>query len=94
MVRITKMKFINIYSDRNGSYVVHNTRKEFSEGHTHINNYNTAKYIAYLALYKKMPKNNHLSIYLIESLIRISSDKKYINQLELLKETCLKKRTT
>ena len=93
MVRITKMKFINIYSDRNGSYVVHNTRKEFSEGHTHINNYNTAKYIAYLALYKKMPKNNHLSIYLIESLIRISSDKKYINQLELLKETVLKKRT-
>ena len=79
MVRIKKMKYINIYSDRNGSYVVHNTKKEFSEGHTHINNFGTAKYIAYLVLYKKMPKKNHLSVYLIESIIRISSDRKYIN---------------
>lgn len=93
MVRVKKMKYINIYSDKNGAYVVHNTRKEFSEGHTHINNFNTAKYIAYLVIYKKLPKKNHLSLYLIESVIRISSDKKYINQMELLKEDVIKKRS-
>ena len=93
MVRITKMKYINIYSDKSGSYVVHNTKKEFSDGHTHINNYKTAKYIAYLVIYKKMPKNNHLSIYLIDSVIRLSNDRKYINQMKLLKEEVLKKRT-
>ena len=92
MVRIKKMKYINIYSDRTGSYVVHNTKKEFSQGHTHINNFNTAKYIAYLVIYKKLPKNNHLSIYLIDSVIRLSNDHKYINQMKLLKEQVLLKK--
>ena len=85
------MKHFNIYSDKQGTYIVHNTRKEFSNGHTHINNYNTAKYIAYLALYKKMPKKGHLSSYLIQSLIRISDDNTYINKMRMLQETSQKK---
>lgn len=92
MVRIKKMKFINIYSDSSGNYVVHNTRKDFSNGHTHINNFNTAKYIAYLVIYKKLPKRNHLSIYLIDSVIRLSDDRKYIAQINLLKDDIIKKK--
>ena len=64
MIQICKIKHIKIYSNTKNSFIVHNTRKKFEEGHTHINNYNTAKYIAYLAVYKRTPKNNHLSSYL------------------------------
>lgn len=85
MVRISRVKHINIYSDSNGHFIVHNTRKEFSEGHSHINNYKTAKYIAYLAAYKKIPKKGHLSKYLIESLERLSTDKKYILRIKGIK---------
>ena len=93
MVRISKMRYFNIYSNFNGGYIVHNTHKDFELGHTHINNYKTARYVAYLALYKKMPKNNHLSTYLIQSVIRISDDKKYIIQMtELLEESSKKKK--
>lgn len=80
------MRHFNIYSNMNGGYIVHNTKKEFQDGHTHINNFKTAKYIAYLALYKKMPKNNHLSDYLIESVIRISDDNVYIHKIKHLRE--------
>lgn len=85
MVRISKMGYMNIYSDSNGSFIVHNTRKEFSIGHTHINNYKTAKYIAYLALYEKLPKNNHLSDYMNESVIRLSTNKEYISKIKKLR---------
>ena len=52
-----------------------------------------ARYVAYLALYKKIPKNNHLSTYLIQSVIRISDDKKYIIQMtELLEDSSKKKK--
>lgn len=85
MVRVDKMRHFNIYSNFNGGYIVHNTKKDFEIGHTHINNYKTAKYVAYLALYKRMPKNNHLSDYLITSVIRISDDKSYILKMENLR---------
>lgn len=78
---ISTMKYYNIYSDGNNHFIVHNMRKNFSDGHTHIDNFKTAKYITYLALYKKLPKNHHLSVYLIQSLIRISTDKEYIDEL-------------
>lgn len=85
MVRVTKMKHFNIYSNMKNDYIVHNTHKDFADGHTHINNYDTAKYIAYLALYKRMPKNNHLSLYLIDSVIRLSDDQCYIDKMRSLK---------
>ena len=70
---------------------VYNTNKDFSIGHTHINNFSTAKYIAYLALYKRLPKKNHLSIYLIDSVIRISDDLSYINKMSDFKMSQIKK---
>ena len=86
MVRIDKIKYFNIYSNKDGSYIVHNTHKEFANGHTHINNYNTCKYIIYLVLYKRLPKKNHLSLYLIDSLIRISDDEPYTNKIKKFKK--------
>ena len=83
MVRIAKIKYFNIYSDHKGNYIIHNTHKEFNKGHTHINNYHTAKYITNMALHKSLP-NKHLSNYLIISIIRISSDNAYINNLKKL----------
>lgn len=81
MVRVDKMKYYDIYSNQKGGFIVYNRRKEFSEGHTHINNFKTARYIAYLSLYKKKPKGK-LSPYLIESIVRISDDKKYIRYIQ------------
>lgn len=84
MVRVNKVKYINIYSDRNGSYIVHNTKKPFNDGHTHINNYNTAIYISQLVVYKRTPKNNHLSKYLYQSILRVTDDKKYAEKIRYL----------
>lgn len=73
-----------VYKIHQNAFIVHNTSKEFKYGHTHISNYNTAKYILNLSLYQTVPK--HLSQYLIVSVIRISTDLEYILQMkELLK---------
>ena len=84
MIRVYRLKYFNIYSNKKGGFIVHNINKEFQEGHTHINNYNTAKYIIIVALHKSLP--NTKSIYIIDSLIRISNDINYINTLKNLKE--------
>ena len=84
MVRIYKQRYFNLYTNFNKGYIIHNTHKPFENGHTHLNNYDTAKYIIKLAYHHSVP--NHLSIYLIDSLIRISNDEYYIRQLNNLKQ--------
>jgi hypothetical protein len=84
MVRVYKIKNFDIYSNKNGAFIVYNTNKSFEKGHTHINNYHTAKYIANLAVHQSLPKKN-ISKYLIQSLIRISSDKNYIKKLNMMR---------
>ena len=87
MVQIYKRKNYVIYSnhEKDSAYIVYNTRKEFSEGHTHINNYNTAKYIIGMSLNNLIPKKK-LGDYVLQSIIRISTNKDYINKLEKLKK--------
>ena len=65
-------------------YIVQNTKKEFKYGHTHIKSFNIAKTIIDNCIRKKRPKTNNL--YLLESHIRISKDKKYIKILQELLE--------
>lgn len=89
MVRIYKFKYYNIYSNHNNGFIVHNTMKDFQNGHTHLNNYNTAKYLIRLSYYHRIP--DHLSEYIIDSLIRISNNKDYIDQLYQIKSK-MKKR--
>ena len=64
MVRIYKRREFNLYSAEDG-YIIHNSKGEFSQHHTHINNYHTAKYLIDLAIHKSIPCK-HISSYLIE----------------------------
>ncbi len=75
-----KKEFI-ILSVSNG-FIVHNKRKRFEEGHTHCSNFNYAKSIIDLSIRKKMPRKANR--WLIQSLIRVSVDNKYIEELESL----------
>lgn len=93
MDHISTFNHINIYTDHKGHFIVHNMRKHFHDGHTHIDNYDTAKYIAYLAAYKRVPKK-HMSDYLIESVIRLSSDEEYILKMREFQENQNKNKRT
>lgn len=77
-------KNYKIYKVNKGEFIVHNTNKQFNQGHTHINNFNTAKYIISMSLNSLVPKKK-LSNYLLESIQRISTDKSYIGKIENLK---------
>lgn len=63
-------------------YIVVNKTKEFKEGHTHISNYNTALWLIKLSEHMSMPHS--ISLYLLESLIRINTDEVYIRKLKEL----------
>lgn len=75
---IYKKKNFKIYSAGKG-YIVHNTKLDFHNHHTHINNFHTCKYIIDMSLHKSIPY--HLSNYLLISLIRLTNDKDYIKKL-------------
>ena len=79
---IYRRKSYNIYRAGKNQYIVHNTDKQFSSGHTHINNYHAAKMIIQLSITKTIPK--HLSKYLLQSIIRISIDENYIKSIKLM----------
>lgn len=77
-----RKKNYKIYFFDNGGYIIHNTKGEFSQHHTHINNYNTAKYLIDLSIHNTVPY--HLSNYLLESLLRISLDENYKRKIQNL----------
>ena len=89
MVQVYRKKQYSIYSDSNGNYIIHNRNKEFKDGHTHINNFNTAKFLVDLSFHKTIPMKK-LNIYLYDSLIRISNDNSYINRIMKIKEKSIK----
>lgn len=78
-------KSYRIYRMYPDGFIVHNMNKTFENGHTHINNYNTAKYILNMAIHKSIPDKS-IGKYLIDSLIRLSTDKVYIRKLKELKK--------
>ena len=81
MNRVYKKRHYNLYQFGN-EYIIHNTRKDFNVGHTHINNYKTAVFLIDLSLHKSIPR--HICNYFLESLCRISDDKKYTQKLKLI----------
>ena len=89
MNRVYRKKYYNLYQFGN-EYIIHNTRKEFKDGHTHINEYKTAVFLIDVALHKSIPK--HLCNYHLESLYRISEDRLYKDKLMRLKESRKKKK--
>lgn len=78
MNRVYKKQNYNIYQSDN-DYIIHNTKKEFSEGHTHINNFKTAKYLINLCIHKTIPDRKYE--YFIVSLARITDDNSYRSKL-------------
>ena len=90
MNKVYRCKNYTVY-DVNGGYIIHNTKLDFQQHHTHITNFHTCKYIIKLSINKTIPKQ--LSDYLIVSLIRLSNDKEYIENLKyLLNKNTKKKR--
>lgn len=76
-------QFIVLQKPKTNSFILYNKHKEFSCGHTHINNYNTVRWIMRLYTQRTIPYNMK-SKYLLVSLLRISNDKDYSNQIEQL----------
>ena len=87
MVQIYKKYNFVIYScyGKKSADIIHNKHKKFEEGHTHINNYKTAKYIIDMAYNRSIPKKP-ISDYLMESIIRVSEHKSYIQAMEELRK--------
>ena len=75
-------KHFRIIKEGDG-FIVYNMNKSFKNGHTHISNYNTAKYILNLAYHSSIPQKR-TSDYLLQSIIRISTDSGYIKQIKKL----------
>lgn len=66
-----------------GGFVVVNTKSGY-ECHSHVKSIQAGKALCKLAAKHKLPKNNDL--YFIESLIRLTNNKKYLCELNRLKE--------
>lgn len=90
MVRVYKKANFNVYSNYNGSYIIHNIHKPFASGHTHIKEFSTTEYLINLAHHRSLPNRNLK--YFIESLIRISDDENYTRKLQELSKMKLKKK--
>jgi hypothetical protein len=77
-VQIYQDPEFKIYKAGDG-YIVHNRHKNFREGHTHVKKYDTCILMIKLVEKKLIPKSR--SKHFIESLIRISNDRKYIRKI-------------
>ena len=69
-----------------GGFVVVNTKSSY-ECHSHVKSVQAGKALCKLAAKHKLPKNNDL--YFIESLIRLSNNKKYLCELKKLRDDIL-----
>lgn len=77
--KIYQRKEYSIYRVQYG-FIIHNTKKRFQEGHTHVYNFHKAKSLIDLAINKKVPQKSNK--WEMESLIRISKDVEYIEKLK------------
>lgn len=75
-----KEEFIILYSDERKNYTVYNTKKEWNEGHTHMNGYKQAVYLIDCELKRKVPEK--VNKYFLVSLTRITRDKKYRERIQ------------
>lgn len=73
---------IEVFSASKKGFIIFNKNKPFEEGHTHLNNYNAAKYIINLAVAKKIPLD--LDQYRMESLYRILPDSDYRYKVSII----------
>lgn len=76
---------LKVYGGNKVGFIIYNTKKEWEEGHTHLNSFDMAKTIISNVIKNKKPKTNNL--YLLRSHIRISDNSKYTRYIEELINT-------
>ncbi|MGL5718857.1 MAG: hypothetical protein ACRCX2_37995 [Paraclostridium sp.] len=79
--KIYSKKEYNIYKVDN-SFIIHNTKKDFKAGHTHIKGFEMAKVLVDCSIKNKLPRTRNS--YLLKSLIRISNSKDFIDRVNKL----------
>lgn len=72
-----------IFKVRHG-FIVHNTEKDFEDGHTHLKNFKASKGAISYVRQKKIPTRS--SIYYLTSLERLSTDHQYKDRIRQLIE--------
>ena len=73
---------LKVHSGKKIGYIAYNTKKEWENGHTHLESFDMAKTIISTVIQRKKPKTTNL--YLIKSHARLSNDEKYIQFIEEL----------
>ena len=67
---------LKVKSGKKIGYIAYNTRKEWEEGHTHLESFDMAKTIIDNVIKHKKPKTKNL--YLLQSHIRLTDDPSYV----------------
>ena len=67
---------LKVKSGKKIGYIAYNTRKEWEEGHTHLESFNMAKTIIDNVIKHKKPKTKNL--YLLQSHIRLTDSPSYV----------------
>ena len=83
---------LKVKSGKKIGYIAYNTRKEWEEGHTHLESFNMAKTIIDNVIKHKKPKTKNL--YLLQSHIRLTDDPSYVKFINELVDVKKNKRKT
>ena len=83
---------LKVKSGKKIGYIAYNTRKEWEEGHTHLESFNMAKTIIDNVIKHKKPKTKNL--YLLQSHIRLTDDPSYVKFINELVDAKRNKRKT
>ena len=83
---------LKVKSGKKIGYIAYNTRKEWEEGHTHLESFNMAKTIIDNVIKHKKPKTKNL--YLLQSHIRLTDDPSYVTFINELVDAKKNKRKT
>ena len=76
---------LKVKSGKKIGYIAYNTKKDWEDGHTHLDSFDMAKTVISNVIKHKKPKTKNL--YLIRSHARLSDDLAYIRFIEQLIET-------
>ncbi len=75
---------LKVKSNKKIGFIVYNTKKNWENGHSHLNSRAISESVIKNVIYKRKPKTNNL--YVLKSHARVSNDEKYIKFIEELIE--------
>ena len=81
---------LKVKSGKKIGYIAYNTRKEWEDGHTHLESFNMAKTIIDNVIKHKKPKTKNS--YLLQSHIRLTDDPSYVRFINELVDAKKNKR--